>query len=247
MVNTVHFLNDDRGRDMDSDYPLEQTPARRRRNKVREAILAAAERMFAKEGESGLSIRRLAEEIDYSPSAIYKYFGSKEELLEELKDSFFERLLEQVDRVSAASRDFHDRARACVTTYVSTATARPHHYAAAFSSVPTPEELAIRQHLSWEDFIATSKGQAFKVLVDLVEEGQALGVFDTALDPLKAAKSIWASCHGLALLMIHMPILPDVQPCPTQPDRDFVAYHADIVMRGLAVPAETPHKNGQDS
>ena len=89
LVNSVHFANVDHGSGMDSDYPLEQTPATRRRNKVREAILAAAERMFAKEGESGLSIRRLAEEIDYSPSAIYKYFGSKEELLEELKDSFF--------------------------------------------------------------------------------------------------------------------------------------------------------------
>jgi len=49
------------------------------------------------------------------------------------------------------------------------------------------------------------------------------------------------------LLMIHMPILPDVQPCPAQSDDDFVAYHADIVMRGLAVPAETPHKNGPQS
>ncbi|MEZ6001245.1 TetR/AcrR family transcriptional regulator [Hyphomonas sp.] len=232
---------------MDSDYTLEQTPATRRRNKVREAILAAAERMFAKEGESGLSIRRLAEEIDYSPSAIYKYFGSKEELLEELKDSFFERLLEQVDRVSATSMNFHDRARACVTTYVSTATARPHHYAAAFSSIPTREELAARRQLSWDDFLATPKGQAFKILVDLVEEGQGLGVFDPALEPVKTAKSIWASSHGLALLMIHMPLLPDVQPCPTQTDGDFVAYHADIVMRGLAVPADLPHKNGTRS
>ena len=244
LVNSVHFSNVDHGGGMDSDYPLEQTPATRRRNKVREAILAAAERMFAKEGESGLSIRRLAEEIDYSPSAIYKYFGSKEELLEELKDSFFERLLDQVDRVSATKLDFHQRARACVTTYVATATARPHHYAAAFSSIPTPEELAVRRQLSWEEFIATRKGQAFKILIDLVEEGQALGVFDPALEPVKAAKSIWASSHGLALLMIHMPILPDVQPCPTQTDGDFVAYHADIVMRGLAVPAEPPHKNG---
>ena len=232
---------------MDSDYPLEQTPATRRRNKVREAILAAAERMFAKEGEQGLSIRRLAEEIDYSPSAIYKYFGSKEELLEELKDSFFERLLDQVDRVSATSKNFHDRARACVTTYVATATARPHHYAAAFSSIPTPGELVTRQQLSWEDFIATPKGQAFKILVDIVEEGQALGVFDTTLDPLKAAKSIWAPSHGLALLMIHMPRLPEVQPCPVQADSDFVACHADIVMRGLAVPAEPPQKNGTQS
>ena len=241
---------------MDTDYPSELTPARRRRKKVREAILEAAERVFAREGESGLSIRRLAEEIDYSPSAIYKYFGSKEELLAELKEAFFERLMAQVDRVTAANTDFHDRARACVTTYVATARARPHHYAAAFSSIPTLEEAAAREHLGWEDFIRTSKGQAFKVLVDLVEEGQARGVFDRSLDPSGAAKSIWASAHGLALLAIHMPLLPAIQPCGGMPSEDFVALHADIVMRGLAVPAadadtserpEKPEKNGASS
>ncbi|HPF23379.1 MAG TPA: TetR/AcrR family transcriptional regulator [Hyphomonas sp.] len=229
---------------MDTDYPSDQTPAVRRRQKVRDSILAAAERVFAKEGESGLSIRRLAEEIDYSPSAIYKYFGSKEELLEELKEAFFDRLMAQVDRVAALNLDFHDRARACVTTYVATAVERPHHYAAAFSSIPTAEEAAARQNLGWEDFIQTSKGQAFKVLVDLVEDGQARGVFDRTLEPVKAAKSIWASSHGLALLMIHMPVLPDMQPCEAQPTGDFVAFHADIVMRGLAVPASTPQQNG---
>lgn len=232
---------------MDTDFPAEQTPARRRRKKVRESILAAAERVFAKEGENGLSIRRLAEEIDYSPSAIYKYFGSKEELLEELKESFFGRLMAQVDRVAAHNLDFHDRARACVTTYVATATERPHHYVAAFSSIPTAEELATRPHLGWEDFVRTSKGKAFKVLVDLVLDGQALGVFDRSLDPIESAKSIWASSHGLALLMIHMPLLPGMQPCGAMPSGDFVAFHADIVMRGLSAPADLTRKTGSPS
>ena len=236
---------------MDSDYTSEQSPAVRRRQKVREAILTAAERVFAREGESGLSIRRLAEEIDYSPSAIYKYFGSKEELLEELKVAFFDRLMAQVDQVPTDSMSFHDRARACVTTYVGTAIARPHHYAAAFSSIPTPEELEIRRSRSWEDFIATSKGRAFKILVDLVQDGQALGVFDRGLDPVMAAKSIWASSHGLAMLMIHMPLLPDMQPCGgISPTGEFAAFHADIVIRGLSAtvsPPETADRNGTPS
>ena len=65
-----------------------QTPASRRREKVRQTILEAAERVFAEEGYEGLSIRRLAEEIDYSPSAIYKYFASKTELVGCLKEAF---------------------------------------------------------------------------------------------------------------------------------------------------------------
>ena len=69
------------------------TPAERRRIRVRGAILEAAERVFAVEGEAGLSIRRIADEIDYSPAAIYKYFGSKDELIDELKEAFFGRIL----------------------------------------------------------------------------------------------------------------------------------------------------------
>ena len=54
----------------------EISPAERRRLRVRGAILDAAEKVFAEEGETGLSIRRIADEIDYSPAAIYKYFSS---------------------------------------------------------------------------------------------------------------------------------------------------------------------------
>ncbi len=44
---------------MDSDTLPEESPAERRRQRVRTAILDAAERVFSNEGEAGLSIRRL--------------------------------------------------------------------------------------------------------------------------------------------------------------------------------------------
>ncbi|MCA8898255.1 MAG: TetR/AcrR family transcriptional regulator [Hyphomonas sp.] len=234
---------------MDTDYPPEATPARRRRKKVKESILAAAEKVFAEEGESGLSIRRLAEKIDYSPSAIYKYFGSKEELLDELKEAFFARLMEKVARISDTARPFRERAHDCLTGYVKTAVERPHHYAAAFSTIPSPDEVAARAPVCWDSFIDTRKGQAFRVLVDIVEEGQANRAFDKAMCPVAAAKSVWASLHGLALLMIHMPLLPEVQPHGgALPPDAFVAFHADLLLRGLGMPCDaplTPATNGQ--
>ncbi|MEZ5997934.1 MAG: TetR/AcrR family transcriptional regulator [Hyphomonas sp.] len=186
-----------------------------------------------------MSIRRLAEEIDYSPSAIYKYFGSKEELLDELKEAFFKRLLVQVDRVSGGVTTFDQRARSCVTTYVETAIERPHHYAAAFSSIPAPDEAEHRAPVAWEDFIQSRKGRAFKILVDMVQEGQANGTFDTSISPVMAAKSVWAASHGLALLLIHIPKFAGMQPCGGSMSREeFVAFHADIIMRGLSMPGK---------
>lgn len=220
---------------MQTDMSFEKSPAGRRRRRVRESIIAAAERVFAREGESGLSIRRLADEIDYSPSAIYKYFGSKEELVEELKEAFFERLLERVDKSSTTDMPFEARAKACVTTYVETATTRPHHYAAAFSATHPAAQCAGRAPMTWEDFLNSHKGKAFSILIDMVTEGQELGVFDTRLDPVLAAKSVWAASHGLAMLLTHLPQFQGMFPKdhPAGGTTDFVAFHADIIFRGL--------------
>jgi len=223
---------------MAPDLTLEPTPAERRRLKVRGAIIDAAERVFATEGETGLSIRRLAEEIDYSPSAIYKYFGSKEELIDELKEAFFERLLMRVDKISCADAPFSQRGRACVSTYIETAMERPHHYAAAFSGPRGVDSDERAPPQAWEEFEKTYKGRAFNILVDMVQEGQSLGVFDPALDPYLSAKSVWAASHGLAQLMTHMPNVPALLPSnPPVTASTFIAFHADLVFRGLQTPA----------
>lgn len=237
---------------MQPEISCDLSPAERRRQRVRDAIIAAAERVFAREGEEGLSIRRLADEIDYSPSAIYKYFGSKEELVEELKDAFFERLLAHVDDTSSGCMTFAERARACVETYVRTAVERPYHYAAAFSSIQVPDSCQSRPLPDWPTFSKTPKGRAFQVLIDMVTEGQALDVFDATHNPFLAAKSVWASSHGLASLMIHVPQFWAVVPEGEPPSRDeFIAFHADLIFRSLKkLPAQAVHPaqdNGAES
>lgn len=243
-MNTVHFMNvalclpiDQRS--MPTEYSLDPTPAERRRLKVRGAIIEAAERVFALEGEAGLSIRRLAEEIDYSPSAIYKYFGSKDELIDELKEAFFERLLTRVGRVSGVDAPFAERGRACVSTYIETAIERPYHYAAAFSHIQA-EETAPPRPKDWDAFTQSNKGRAFGVLVAMVQEGQALGIFDPDLDPFMAATSVWSASHGVAQLLTHIPQFPALTPTETPLSAsEFIAFHADLVFRGLQRPADT--------
>ncbi len=210
------------------------TPAGRRRHRVRVAIIAAAEKVFSREGEAGLSIRRLAEEIDYSPSAIYKYFGSKEELLDELKEAFFERLMSRINRSELDALPFDARAIACLSTYIKVATERPHHYAAAFSSPPGVVHGARKPEMDWTTFGATRKGQAFGILLDMVSDGQSSGHVDPRLDHVGAAKSVWASLHGLALLLIHLPDFTDMLTAPRPDARDaFICFHAEMILRSL--------------
>ena len=60
------------------------TPSERRFEKNRQAILDAARSIIMEQGVDGLSMRTLADLVDYSPAALYKYFKDKDEILDEL-------------------------------------------------------------------------------------------------------------------------------------------------------------------
>ncbi|MEM9740343.1 MAG: TetR/AcrR family transcriptional regulator [Pseudomonadota bacterium] len=210
---------------IDTVLASEMTPAARRRLRVRASILDAAERMIADAGEDGFSIRRLAEEIDYSPAAIYKYFGSKDELVDELKEAFFGRILTHIDRVQGSQEPFSHRAHHCLRVYIEEALEKPHQYLGAFSGIVDPDD-AIQNE--------SNKARAFDYLISMVEEGQARGQFDPARDTVVVAKSVWACCHGAASLLAHLPHFLESMKTESPVERDaFLDLHADIILNGL--------------
>lgn len=52
----------------------------RDREAVRRSILDAARDLFVSEGYQNVSIRKIAERIEYSPAALYGYFPSKDDI-----------------------------------------------------------------------------------------------------------------------------------------------------------------------
>src|ERR1041385_8259932 len=61
----------------------------RDRESVRRAILDAARELFVAEGFPNVSIRKIAERIEYSPAAIYGYFPSKDDIFFALAEEGF--------------------------------------------------------------------------------------------------------------------------------------------------------------
>ena len=61
----------------------------RDREAVRRAILDAARELFVNEGYRNVSIRKVAEKIEYSPAAIYGYFPSKDDIFYALAEEGF--------------------------------------------------------------------------------------------------------------------------------------------------------------
>lgn len=58
----------------------------------RDKILTAARRLVEQEGMAGLSMRRLAQELDVWPMSVYRYFQDKDELLDAVAASAAEEL-----------------------------------------------------------------------------------------------------------------------------------------------------------
>src|SRR5918994_7594478 len=68
----------------------------RERDQTREAILTAARDLFVTEGYRHVSMRKIAERIEYSPAAIYSYFGSKDEIFFTLAEEGYHLLADRV-------------------------------------------------------------------------------------------------------------------------------------------------------
>ena len=78
----------------------------REREATGRAILDAARDLFVAEGYNNVSIRKIAEKIEYSPAAIYSYFPSKDDIFLALAEEGFRML----GRSAAGCREEHAHA-----------------------------------------------------------------------------------------------------------------------------------------
>ncbi|MGY6531254.1 TetR/AcrR family transcriptional regulator [Glycocaulis sp.] len=205
----------------------ELSPAERRRRKVRDAIVEAAEAIFAEEGEAGISMRRIAERIDYSPAALYKYFNSKEALFDEIREQFFERLYGRMVAVAETVTEGPLVCEQCLRAYVETGLEQPAHYRLAFSSW---------FESNFEDR-QDSFGYAASERLDLmIEKGVADGWF-APCDTYLASLFVWSGAHGLTMLAVTIPDFPHGKDkCAHLSLDDVIAFHAEATARGLATP-----------
>jgi AcrR family transcriptional regulator len=207
------------------------TRQEKKRDRVRDAILAAAEKVFAEEGDVGLSMRRLAEQINYSPGAIYNYFRSKDELYEALKESFFEHLLDEIAANMPEGPLTHDCLHHCLRLYIQAGLSKPFHYKMGF------REMQTREHCSpiYDQESHSAKASGF--LKSVIEEGMAQGLIRRA-DPMLVTHAVWASLHGLTMLLAQLPDYPgDWHDSAHISQEALVDFHIATIMRGISAPS----------
>src|SRR5579864_4072224 len=107
---------------------------RRAREKegLREEILDAARTLFVKEGYDSVSIRKIADKIEYSPGTIYLYFRDKAEILARICEETFSKLLTRMQAIEHDSAQPLDKLRRGLRTYIQFGLENPNHYVVTF-------------------------------------------------------------------------------------------------------------------
>jgi AcrR family transcriptional regulator len=168
------------------------------KSETRDKILDAARELFVTEGYEGVSMRKLAEKIEYSPTAIYVYFADKEDLFHQLCNEDFARLAE-VFQSSAMPLDPLARLREIGRIYVEFGIRYPNHYKLMFM---TPHPCG---DLNEEDqqIRGNPEKDAYALLKLTVEQALAAGRFrNDVADAELICQTVWAAVHGVISLHI---------------------------------------------
>jgi AcrR family transcriptional regulator len=175
---------------------------RRERQKglLRQEILDAARDILVREGYEGLSMRKVAERIDYSPTAIYLHFKDRDELVFCVCEETMAGLVRELQEVAAKHSDPLVALKKGLRRYVDFGLQHPQHYLATFG-IPhrhDPEKDARYQEPG------TMGMQAFGFLPRLV--GECVKQKKLAkVDVHRASCALWAGIHGITSLLIVMP------------------------------------------
>lgn len=176
----------------------------RERLAVREGILTAARDLFVAEGYGQVSIRKIAERIEYSPAAIYSYFPSKDDIFFALAEEGFQRLDEAIEAVGPAEDPLDDLRNRWWAFYQFSKDQREFfHLMFVDRTVPAITE-------QWQGF--TQLQQMLDRVAARIQRLVDLGRFPAALDPMVALHVLWAALTGPAVLGCTCRLAPDEDP-----------------------------------
>lgn len=198
----------------------------RAKSETRDKILDAARELFVTEGYEGVSMRKVADKIEYSPTAIYVHFADKNELFHELCREDFTRL-QQVMASTEMSSDPIERLRQIGRRYVDFGLHFPHHYVFMFMT-PHPAHEPDEQD---REIIGNPEVDAYALLKWAVQDAINRGCFrEEVQDAELVSQTLWASVHGVISLTIAKSKDPWVDWRPLQ---DRAEMMLDVTLRGL--------------
>jgi len=186
----------------------------RGREAVHRGILDAARELFVAEGYRHVSIRKIAERIEYSPAAIYGYFPSKDDIFFALAEEGFHLLYgERASYDELAAMPPLERIRAIFSHLYQFSLNHPEYFALMFIDRDVP-----RISREYERFAFAREMKAH--LVEQFRECIDQGLLPGSTSPYAAFRLLAAAVVGVAVMRLSDRLAPGE-------DADAIA--ADII------------------
>lgn len=206
---------------------------RERDGATADAILDAAEALFAGQGFTATTIKQIGAAAGANPALIYYYFGSKERLYRELLGRVFGQIVSAGQERLGAATSPADAIRALLRVQSEVMQRRP--------SLPRllMREFADHGAAHAQEGIAHLSATLFQRLRGLIEEGQRTGHFRADLDPGFAAVSTVSLVPYFHIARPAVSLLLGDPGGPTPDQVQAYARHAaDYAIAALAAPGE---------
>jgi AcrR family transcriptional regulator len=180
----------------------ELSPRERRYQRTQQAILTAARALLAEGGADKLSIRAIADRIDYSPAGLYEYYGSKEEIIGALSwegHRTLKRYMAQVPLTLPPGEYLVELGMA----YIQFAIQNPDYFLLIFTTPATrPNYDADVPEVPSVEMM--NEDSSFLLLVRGVQRGVEAGTIHLleGLNVLETAYAFWSIVHGAAMLQV---------------------------------------------
>ncbi len=197
----------------------------REQQELKQGILDAARELFVRDGYESVSMRKIADKIEYSPATIYTYFKDKDEILDCLCEETFLKLhLEKLAAVQQMKGDALEALKKGMETYIRFGLDNPEHYIVTFILKAAPYE----KPGNHETRKAKTGQKCFDDMRNIVrrcmEEGRIKGAH---LE--ETSQALWAGIHGLTALLITQPGFPFVE------RERLIRRTIEILVRGVSL------------
>jgi len=176
------------------------------REEIAHMALEAAARLVQEHGLAGLSARRIAAEIGYTPGTLYLVFKNLDELILHLNGTTLDSLYQRLERASVENDGAEETILAVARGYLAFAQEHPRLWGTVFEH-RLPEG---GKPPEW--FLAKVK-RLFSLVEAQVERLPVLGTAETA--PL-AARALWSGVHGICILSLSNKLAPQDPYTPEQ-------------------------------
>jgi AcrR family transcriptional regulator len=173
----------------------------RERDKTREAILTAARDLFVAEGYRNVSMRKIAERIEYSPAAIYGYFPGKDDIFFSLAEEGFRLMAETALASATVAADPLDRLRRGLCAFYTFSKTHPEYFELMFVDRSVP---SLSQDFQRFEFFQEVTARAEADIRACIERGD----FSAGLNPAAALHVLWVGMLGAATIGLTQRLAP---------------------------------------